>query len=299
MKLAVSTYSLSRWRRENQRILKQVMEHIALDGAAAVEFAEATDPYDPEPTAAQAVALRQQCDQLGLNVAGYCVGAELLCPPTDQRRVIEGLKRHIDVAADLGSPSMRHDITRGPDPRHRPIDDDDAFASALKAVVPAIREIADYGQSKGVRTSLENHGFFIQSPDRVEQVLEAVDHPQFALTLDTGNFLCVNENPVEAVRRLAKYAVLVHVKDFHVKLKERMPAALDSGWFATPTEIALRGAIVGHGQIDIAAQLRILRDTGYTGYLSLEFEGIEHPGLAIRLGLSYLRDQLDVIENES
>jgi len=103
-----------------------------------------------------------------------------------------------------------------------------------------------------------------------------------------GNFLCVNENPVPAVKRLAKYAVMAHVKDFHIRPKESVPP---SGWFKTPTPIALRGAIVGHGVIDVPAQIQHLRRAGYDGFLSLEFEGMEEPLNAVRLGLEYLRGQ--------
>ncbi|MCS7032378.1 MAG: sugar phosphate isomerase/epimerase, partial [Phycisphaerae bacterium] len=123
----------------------------------------------------------------------------------------------------------------------------------------------------------------------VERLLQTVAHENFGLTLDTGNFLCVNADPVRAVRRLARYAQMVHVKDFHVRAKRRMPP---TGWFATPAGIALRGAIVGHGVIDIPAQLRHLRSAGYDGWLSPEFEGLEEPILGIRLGLEYLRTLL-------
>jgi sugar phosphate isomerase/epimerase len=78
-----------------------------------------------------------------------------------------------------------------------------------------------------------------------------------------GNFLCVNENPVPAVKRLAKYAVMAHVKDFHIRPKESVPP---SGWFKTPTPIALRGAIVGHGVIDVPAQIQHLRRAGTMGF---------------------------------
>jgi len=68
------------------------------------------------------------------------------------------------------------------------------------------------------------------------------------------------------------------------------------GWFATPTPIALRGAIAGHGVLDLPAQLKLLKKAGYDGYLSLEFEGMEEPTKAIRLGLDYLRGVLNSLK---
>lgn len=280
MKLAVSTYSLSRWRREQGKTLEQVLEWIAASGATGVEFSELDEKAAANPCK-RAAALRRRCEKLGLAVVGYNVGAEFLVPPEEQRQVIERLKGEVDVAAELGVPSMRHDITRGPKADgQRP-----TFAAVLKAIVPAVREVADYAQARGVVTTLENHGFYMQESARVQRLLDTVAHPNFALTLDMGNFLCVNEDPVQAVRRLAKYAVLVHVKDFHVRPKSHMPL---SGWFATPTKIALRGAIVGHGVVDVPAQIALLKKAKYNGYLSLEFEGMEEPTEGVRLGLEYL-----------
>lgn len=288
MKLAVSTYSLWRWCSENGKTLEDSVEWIAQHGVQAVEFAGLDDAAKANPIA-RARTLKQRCDALRLAVPSYCIAAELLVPPDRQREVIAELKSQVDVAAELGVQSMRHDVTRGFGENASGLKIEQTFDAAVAHVVPAIREVADYAATKGIRTSLENHGFYMQSSERVERLIRAVDHENFRLTLDMGNFLCVNEDPVQAVARLAKYAVMVHVKDFHVRPKRAMPP---SGWFETPTDIALRGAIVGHGAIDIPAQLRLLGDAGYDGWLSLEFEGLEEPARAVALGLEYLRKLL-------
>lgn len=289
MKLAVSTYSLSRWRQENGKTLEHSLDWIAKTGIGAVEFA-GLDDGNKEPDLKRAGEIRDYCSTLGLTIVGYSVGAELLARPKQQREVIETLKQHVDVAASLGVKNMRHDVTRGFNDDWK---GDRTFEAALEIVVPAIREVADYAQPQGVKTTLENHGFYMQAAERVEQLIKTVNHPNYALTMDMGNFLCVNEDPVQAAARLAKYAVIVHVKDFHLRAKETMPT---KGWFATPTPIALRGAIVGHGVIDVPAQLKILKKAGYQEYLALEFEGMEEPTLAVGLGLDYLREQLKAID---
>jgi inosose dehydratase len=286
MKLAVSSYSLWKWMKSTDRSLDDAVEKIASFGVAGVEFA-GFDPFRPEADlVGVARRVRRRAEACGLAVAGYCVEAELLVPPSQQREAVAKLKQHVDVAAELGVKSMRHDVTRGFGKNAEGLTVPQTFESALEIVVPAIREVADYAATKNVKTSLENHGFFMQAAERVEKLLLAVNHKNFALTLDMGNFLCVNDDPVAAVRRLAKYAVMAHAKDFHVRPKSAMPA---TGWFATPTDIALRGAIVGHGAIDIPAQIKLLQEAGYDGWLSLEFEGMEDPIDAVKLGLDYLR----------
>ncbi|MCX5660965.1 MAG: sugar phosphate isomerase/epimerase [Planctomycetota bacterium] len=292
MKLAVSTYSLWRWRAENKKTIEDALNWIAESGTGAVEFCNLDDKPAANPIK-RAGELRKRCEKLGLAVAGYAVGGELLSPPEAQAKAVEQLKREVDTAAALGAKSMRHDVSRGWGENAKGLKGAQTFANALKVIVPALRDITTYGQSQGVKTSIENHGFYMQASERIEKLIKAVKHPNYGLTMDMGNFLCVNEDPVKAVARVAKYAVMCHTKDFHVRPKDRVPP---SGWFNTPTEIALRGAIVGHGEINIPKQLAILKKAGYKGFLSLEFEGMEEPGAAVKLGLEYLRLQLKAID---
>ncbi len=280
--LAVSTYSLVKWRRAERKTLEDTIDFVAGLGVPGIEFSGIGD----EPVAdsiARARQLRQACDEAGLKVPSYCVRAELFGDRVKQREQIDHLKQAIDIASILGATSFRHDVTWDAEASKIP------FLDFLNVVVPACREVTQYGKSKNIKTSLENHGYFLQSADRIEILVQAVDDPNFGVTLDMGNFLCLNQDPVESVRRLLPYAVMVHAKDFHVRPKDRTPP---SGWFGTPTPIALRGAILGHGQIDVPAQIALLKNANYSGWLSLEFEGMEEPTMAVRLGVEYLKNQL-------
>jgi sugar phosphate isomerase/epimerase len=287
MKLAVSTYSLQRWRKENNRTLEQSLEWIRRKGGVDAVEVSGTLAEREDDLLSRAKSLRKRCHNLGLRIVSYCVHAELLTSVGEQAKTVQRLRREVEAAAAMGAASMRHDVTRGVGAK--------SFAATLKQIVPPIREVADYAQTVGVKTSLENHGFYMQESTRVEKLIRAVAHENYGLTIDLGNFLCVNENPTDATRRLAKYVVMAHAKDFHVKPKSQMPP---TGWFATPTKIALRGAIAGHGVLDLPAQLALLKKSGYDGYLSLEFEGMEEPTEAVTLGLNYLREVLREIEKK-
>src|SRR2546429_367313 len=149
MRLAVSTYSLHRWRSEDRKTLEQSLEWIAAHGlrraqssrVAGVEFAGpiAESGHD---LSRRAAALRSRCEQLGLTICSYCVSAELLVPPAQQKKVVERLKCEVDAAAELGAPTMRHDVTRGTGAT--------SFAATLKAVGPPVRGGADYHGPRGV-----------------------------------------------------------------------------------------------------------------------------------------------------
>lgn len=291
MKLCVSSYSLSRWRRENKKTLEDSMKVVAGLGVPAMEFSGLAGSRHTRVTDTVELAkrVRAEATKLKLDIPSYCVGGELMVTGTALKDEIARRKKEVDVAAALGARSTRQDVTRGfPEKWTGP----KTFAAALKHIVPALREVADYGQEKGVVVTLENHGFYMQESLRIQKLIETVNHENYRLTLDMGNFLCMNEDPVQAVERLVKYAVMVHAKDFHVRPKKMMPP---SGWFATPTPIALRGAIVGHGEIDVVAELKLLKKAKYNGYLSLEFEGMEEPDKAVELGLEFLRTNLKAI----
>src|SRR3954465_1221569 len=151
MQLSVSTYSLLRWRRESGKTFEDTIDAIADLGAAAIEFSGIDDKPVANPLP-RAGMLRKRAEKRCLKVASYCVSAELLVPPDQQREAIDKLKRDVDIAAALGAPSMRHDVTRGFGEHSAALKIPQTFAAALKVVVPAIREVADYARSKGVRT---------------------------------------------------------------------------------------------------------------------------------------------------
>src|SRR5687767_4680218 len=143
MKLAVSTYSLSRWRKENNKSLEQSLAWIAGEaGVDAVEFAGAI-AEDGQDIVKRAASLRKRCDKLGLKVVSYCVGAELLVPEKMQRNVVEDLKKQVYAAAAFGVPSMRHDITRGFGDHSAGLRMLETFDAAVKHVTPAVRDVAD------------------------------------------------------------------------------------------------------------------------------------------------------------
>ena len=286
--LCISTYSLCKWRRAQNKSLNQTIQWIAQTGVPFIEFSGIADEPVDQPIKI-ANQLRKQCEKQKLQVASYCTTAKLLVSPAKQKKAITELKKQVDIAAALGAPSMRHDVTWGFDKDYPTFTGKKTFAAAIKIVTPAIREVADYAQTLGIKTSFENHGLYLQAPARVCQLLKAVNHPNFGLTMDMGNFLCSYPDPVDAVKQCVGYAQMIHVKDFHQKLKKQAP---QTGFFATTQNYALRGAILGHGVVDIPAQLKILKQAKYNGPISLEFEGLKEPTFAVQMGLEYLRIEL-------
>src|SRR5690349_7159711 len=139
MKLSVSTYSLLRWRNENKKSLEDSIDQIAAMEVKGIEFSGLDEKAAKNPVK-RAEQLRARSEKKGLKLASYCVGAELLVPIDEQRKVIERLKGEVYVASALGAPSMRHDVTRGFGEQSKSLRIANTFDAVLKHVVPAIRE---------------------------------------------------------------------------------------------------------------------------------------------------------------
>jgi inosose dehydratase len=189
---------------------------------------------------------------------------------------------HVDVAHRLGVKRMRHDVA------FRPIPETSVkqFEADLPKLIEPLRRIADYASQFGITTSLENHGFYIQSPERVLRVMHEVDRANYRVTMDVGNVMCVDADSVCSVQSLLPHASMVHLKDFYYRSSRMNPG---EGWFQTSHGNFLRGAIVGFGDIQMVEVIRLIRQSGYDGYISIEFEGMEDCLTGTRIGLENAR----------
>jgi len=279
MNVGVSSYSFSQYMKNTGADIFAVISKAKELGFSSFEF---TSVYAPEGVDAleRAREIRAYCRSLGMPISAYTVYADFL-KYTDME---ERLQKEINIASALGAPLLRHDVTAGFRDKRSPCVD---FEEALKEVVPPIRRVTERAKALGIRTMSENHGFFFQDSERIERLITAVDSDNYGALIDIGNFACVDEDSVAAVKRLAPYAFHVHVKDFFIRGEEQ--TALDAGWFSSRSGHRLCGTIVGVGDIPVDKCLRILREQGYAGNYSIEFEGLEENILALQTGLANLK----------
>jgi len=167
------------------------------------------------------------------------------------------------------------------------------YMQAVDKMAPYIRSLTEYAEQKGVKTMTENHGYFMQDSYRVEYLVSKVNHPNYGVLIDVGNFICADEDPVQAVSRLANLAFHVHAKDF--KYKKSGGAAPLDGWGVTRGGNSFMGTIVGQGDMPVVQTLRILKKSGYDGGLGLEFEGREDNMTALTEGFKFLKKTVDEI----
>ena len=290
MKIGVSSYSFSRL--VNSGAIKQldVIAKAKEMGFDVIEFSTFILPEGETPLTF-APKVKEECERVRIEIANYTISGDLLNGSDGNLDdEVERLKGEVRVAQILGSPGMRHDAAWGFPETYRGVR---SFDAVLPRLAKGCRAVTEYAADLGIKTMVENHGFFAQDSDRVEKLVTAVDHPNFGILADMGNFLCVDEAPEKALGRVMPYAFHVHAKDFHVKSGNGPDPG--TGWFATRGGNYLRGAIIGHGDVPIVQCLKIMKGKGYDGVLSIEFEGIEEPLKGIAIGLENLRKYVDLV----
>lgn len=280
MKISVSSYSFSQMMRNEGLTQKGCIEKAKELGFDAIDFADIAVPEGTSPKD-YVLELVEEAKRVGIEIQSFALYADFI--NNDAEEEIKRICSLIDLAALTDAKVIRHDATQG--------NKNISFDHALPILADACRRIAEYAQTKGIKTTVENHGFFCQDSDRVERLYNAVNHPNFGLLVDIGNFTCADEKPEIAVSRVAPYAAYVHVKDFHIKSAEGTNPG--EGFFTSRNGTYLRGAVIGHGNVPVQQCLRTLKKAGYDGNYAIEFEGIEHPMTGLKIGLANLKKYLE------
>ncbi|MBP1994051.1 sugar phosphate isomerase/epimerase family protein [Paenibacillus eucommiae] len=282
MKLGLSSYSLYQAIADGRLTIVDAVKWVAEHGGEHIEIVPAG--YDLIETPELIGQIRDAAEQAGIELSGYLIGANFLQDGAEaQQQEIDRVKLHVDIASKLGVRNMRFDVA------YAAIDEDRSlsrFESDLPVLTAGCRAVADYAAQFGIMTSVENHGYYIQASERVNRLVKVVDRENFRTTLDVGNFWCADEDPLLGVKRNVEIASFVHFKDFYRRLSSKQPG---EGWFPSAGGYWLRGAICGYGDLDLAATVRVLKEAGYDGHLSIEFEGQEDCLLASRINLANVR----------
>lgn len=195
----------------------------------------------------------------GVEIAGTAVGNNFSYPKDAPERAeqMAYVKDWIDKSAIMGAPHIR--VFAGKHPKG--VSEENAEKNASEA----LEEAADYAGKKGIFLGIENHDS-IGTADRLLRIVRNVKSPWVGVNLDTGNFRV--EDPYPEIEASAPYAVNVQVK-----------VALKHGGETKDADLERIG--------------KILRDSGYQGYVVLEYEEDDNPYEAIPPVLDRMRKFCD------
>lgn len=278
-KLAISSYSFNRFGEgpegKEKPSFAAMIERCAALGLDGIELLgvhfDSTAPDDLN-------ALKQYAGQHGIAIVSVSAHHNFVTPDTQKRlQQIDIVAKWVDVAATIGAPFVRafggRWATRpkfadfmaadGVEPPLEGYTDDDGYTWSAEAFKIA----SYYAGRRGVTLALENHWGFTGSAAGVLRILRATDSPWLKVALDTGNF---NFRPDQygELAELAPHAGMVHAKTY-----------VGGGMYYT-------------ADLDYRRIGQMLRDVGFTGYVSIEFEGRAHPDRGIPESVAMLREAL-------
>jgi len=203
-------------------------------GCDCVELLDVTLPQHDD---ASLHAIKREAFLQALEVSGVSVYTDFIeSDPAKRKAQLKKVREWIERTAQLGAPMLV--IFPGSYRRSVPM------SQAVDRVAEGVGQLADQAERHGVMLALENHAMFAYQPEATVEVVERVDHPWVGLNLDTGNF---REKPYEHMATLAPKAVNCHLK---LELRDgdrREPA-------------------------DLPRTFQILRDAGYSGRVTLQYE---------------------------
>ena len=184
--------------------------------------------------------LKREAYLRGLTISGTAIGNNFTIGAGDRLdQEIEAAIEWIDKAALLGAPHIRFFAGKGQE-----LDD---HPERLEEAIAAMKKCAAVAAEHGIFLGVENHGNL--RPDQLLPIIKGIDHPWVGINLDTGNF--VSDDPYGDLVQCVPYAVNVQVKvSMRKPDRTRYPADLDR--------------VAG-----------ILKDSGYQGFVILEYEESE------------------------
>lgn len=231
-------------------------------------FASIDDDYLEE--------VKQACLKRGLHMCYIGVSNNFGKTGAELREQIDLMKKWIDVAARMGVPMVRTFGSWVPD--------GESDESAWPRLVESTKEVAEYGESKGVVVGLHNHnhGCIPATGDQVIRLLDDVDNPYYSHILDTGQYLgspgvSLGERGKEdpewnfygSIETSAPRAVHVRAKIYRI-------ASGEEAW------------------LDYDRIMPIIKNVGFNGWMSIVFEGqdeLDEP-TAVPLANSFMRSML-------
>jgi sugar phosphate isomerase/epimerase len=280
MKLGLSMWSyVRRWKQgqiEAPDFVRKAKD-LGADGVELLDFFY----RDKANWGPETQEMQRALDETGLPVGVFSVGNDLAQQSeSDREAQVDVIKRGVDQALVFKAGVVRV-FAGGAVPG---VPNEEVFDWFLQGLC----EASYYAADKGVKLALENHGLIAGRSDQVEDLIHKVRVATGTDTLganpDTGNFLLVNEDSVDGIRGVAKYAYMCHFKDFELAPQDWQGpkyAALDGTEFI--------GSAIGEGSVDLGACISELRNQGFDGWLNVEYESEEDPEYGVPRSLANAR----------
>jgi sugar phosphate isomerase/epimerase len=228
-------------------------ERLGLDAIEICQF------HLPERTPEYIAQLKRAIDDAGVSLINMPIDVGNISDANEAYREedLAEIESWMQVAAELGSRMVR-------------VNASSAMAgnelAPLEVTIESFRRLAGKAESLGMQLLLENHGGITVDPEVIVAIVEGVGADRLKILVDIGNFepllsrqmaIMQGQQPPDvdpeplyaSIARIAPYAGLTHAKT-HEFDEQGRPLHLD-----------------------VVRALRVVRDAGFTGPISIEYEG--------------------------
>jgi len=190
------------------------------------------------------------------NVLIMCDGEGSLGDP-DLKKRVTAVRNHIkwlEWAAELGCHSIRVNAASS-----------GTYAEQLELAADGLRRLCELGDTYGINVIVENHGGLSSHGRWLATVMQMVDHPRCGTLPDFGNFFIERGNePVEYNRYLGTSELMPYAKGVSAKSHAFNDEGNETG-------------------TDFRRMMKIVLDSGFKGWVGIEYEGGSDSFEGIRL----------------
>lgn len=172
--------------------------------------------------------------------------------PAKREADVANAIKFLGVAKDIGCPTLRiFGGNRSPNA---------SFEENVARVVESIRKITPTAAKLGVKLALETHDDWCKG-ENIAAVIKGVDSPALGVCWDISNAWWI-EPFDQTYGAIKNHIAHVHFKDSRKDADGKIHSCLP-----------------GTGQVDMAKGLSLVKQTGYSGWLSFEWEKKWEPAL--------------------
>lgn len=165
---------------------------------------------------------------------------------SERNQAIENHRRWIDAAAQLGCHSIRVNLYGSSD-----------LEIWKSTSIDSLRKLSDYASASKINILVENHGGYSSNASQLMQVIHAVDLPNCLTLPDFGNF-CIDKKENVCIDEYDKYK---GVEELLSKAGAVSAKSYDFDKHGNET------------QIDYQRMLTLVKNSGYSGHIGVEYEG--------------------------
>ena len=175
------------------------------------------------------------------------------------KQAFDDMIRHIDYAQQIGAHVMRV-VGSSLMFRFEP------HGPQIQTLIQMFSAAAKIAARHDIKLAVENHIDF--NSDEILQIIKGVNSPSMGVNFDSGNFLRVLDDPIQAMEKLAPYVFATHIKD--LRPVKGVPVTEWYFFSCVPT---------GEGLIENEKLAHLLKKNNYEGFLAVETDFL-HPDYA-------------------